>query len=35
MFINVYKSRVLQKKIRNIIFIKNNMNNTEISTIYA
>ena len=35
MFINVNKKKVLQGKIRNIIFIKNDKNSTLISTPYS
>ena len=35
MFINVYKSQVLQGKIKNIIILKNGKNNTKLSTFYT
>ena len=35
MFINVYKKRVLQEKRKNYIFIKKEMNNTQLSTFYS
>ncbi len=35
MFINVYKNRVLQGKIRNVKIIKNAKNNTQSSTLYT
>ena len=35
MFINVYKNKVLQRKIRNIIILKNDKNNTQLLTLYS
>ena len=35
MFINVYKNKVLQVKIRNIIILKNDKNYTKIPTFYS
>ena len=34
MFINVYKDKVLQQKIKNIMIIKNDINSTQLSTFY-
>ncbi len=35
MFINVYKSRVLQRKIRNTSITIDDKNNTKLSTFYS
>ena len=35
MFINVYKNVVLQRKIINMIILKNDKNNTELPTFYS
>jgi len=35
MFINVYKSKVLQQKIKSMIILKNGKNNTQLSTFYT
>ena len=35
MFINVYKSKVLQQKIKNMIILKNVKNSTQLSTFYS